>query len=148
MKCSSMAGLVQPVKKMSSKSRHFVSVNIFPRMFPTDLQVVWLRRCPGLVVGLWWCHSRRRFYRKYHSPAANSHDRPLRRAKCRLWSQTCCLCYLIRRKSMMTSANGSLFCVTGTFCWEFIGHRWIPLTKGQKCGVLMFLWCWRDQIFK
>ena len=28
------------------------------------------------------------------------------------------------------------------FCaGNFIGHRWIPLTKGQWCGLLVVLWC-------
>ena len=29
----------------------------------------------------------------------------------------------------MTSWNGNIFCVTDPLCWEFTGHRWIPLTK-------------------
>ena len=37
----------------------------------------------------------------------------------------------------MTSWYGSLFCITDPLCWEFTGHRWIPLTKGQWCR----LWC-------
>ena len=41
---------------------------------------------------------------------------------------------------MMTSLNGNLFRVTGHLCGEFTGHRWIPLTKGQYCG----LWCFCD----
>ena len=31
--------------------------------------------------------------------------------------------------SMKTSSNGNIFRVTGPLCVEFIGHRWIPLTK-------------------
>ena len=55
---------------------------------------------------------------------------------------------------MMTSSNGNIFCVTGPFCGEYTGHRWIPL-KGQRLGALMFSlicalnkrlskqrWCW------
>ena len=32
---------------------------------------------------------------------------------------------------MMTSSNGNKFRVTGPLCWEFIGHRWISLTKAS-----------------
>ena len=39
---------------------------------------------------------------------------------------------------MMTSSNGSIFRVTGHLCGEFTGHRWIPRTKGQWRGALMF----------
>ena len=39
---------------------------------------------------------------------------------------------------MMTSSNGNIFRVTGPLCGEFAGHRWIPLTKGQWRGALMF----------
>ena len=39
---------------------------------------------------------------------------------------------------MMTSSNGNIFRVTGPLCGEFTGHRWIPLTKGQWRGALMF----------
>ena len=38
--------------------------------------------------------------------------------------------------NMMTSPNGSFFCVTSPLCGEFTGHRWIPLTKGQWRGCL------------
>ena len=30
---------------------------------------------------------------------------------------------------MMTSSYGNIFRVTGPLCGEFIGNRWIPLTK-------------------
>ena len=39
---------------------------------------------------------------------------------------------------IMTSSNGNIFRVTGPLCGEFTGHRWIPLTKGQWHGALMF----------
>ena len=32
---------------------------------------------------------------------------------------------------MMTSSQGRFFCITSPLCGEFIGHQWIPLTKGQ-----------------
>ena len=32
---------------------------------------------------------------------------------------------------MMTSPNGNIFRVTGPLCGEFIGHRWISLTKAS-----------------
>ena len=41
---------------------------------------------------------------------------------------------------IMTSSHGSFSRVTGHFYGEFTGHRWIPLTKGQWCG----LWCLFD----
>ena len=40
----------------------------------------------------------------------------------------------------MTSSNGSFFRITGPLCGEFTGDRWIPITKGQLCG----LWCFFD----
>ena len=39
--------------------------------------------------------------------------------------------------TMMTSSNGSFFCVTGPLCGEVTGHRWIPLTKASDAE----LWC-------
>ena len=38
---------------------------------------------------------------------------------------------------MMTSSNGNIFRVTGLLCGEFIGRRWIPLTKASNSE----LWC-------
>ena len=38
---------------------------------------------------------------------------------------------------MMTSSNGNIFLVTGHFCGEFTGHRWIPRTKASAAE----LWC-------
>ena len=38
---------------------------------------------------------------------------------------------------MMTSSNGNIFRVTGPWCWEFIGHRWIPHTKANDAELLM-----------
>ena len=46
---------------------------------------------------------------------------------------------LSRIRSMMTASNGNIFRVTGPFCREFIGPRYIPLTnKGQCGGALRF----------
>ena len=40
---------------------------------------------------------------------------------------------------MMTSSNGNIFRVTGPWCGEFTGDRWIPRTiKGQWRGALRF----------
>ena len=39
---------------------------------------------------------------------------------------------------MMMSSNGNIFRVTGHLCREFTGHQWIPCTKGQWRGALMF----------
>ena len=41
--------------------------------------------------------------------------------------------------TMMTSSNGNIFRVTGHFCREFTGYRWIPCTKASN----MELWCFR-----
>ena len=38
----------------------------------------------------------------------------------------------------MTSSNGNISRVTGHLCGEFTGPRWIPRTKGQWRGALMF----------
>ena len=37
--------------------------------------------------------------------------------------------------AMMTSSNGNIFRVTGPLCWEFTGHRLIPLTKARDAGL-------------
>ena len=47
-------------------------------------------------------------------------------------------------KHMMTSSNGNIFRVTVPLCGEFIGHRWIPLTKASF-GVF-FICAWIDVI--
>ena len=39
---------------------------------------------------------------------------------------------------MMTSLNGNIVRVTGPLWWEFTSCRWIPLTKGQWRGALIF----------
>ena len=39
--------------------------------------------------------------------------------------------------TIMTSANGNIFRVTGLLCGEFTGHRWIPRTKASDAE----LWC-------
>ena len=41
---------------------------------------------------------------------------------------------------IMTSSNGSTFCVTDPLCGEFTGYRWIPLTKASDAE----LWCFFD----
>ena len=41
---------------------------------------------------------------------------------------------------MMTSSNGSIFCVTGLLCGEFTGHRWTPHTKTSDAELWCFLW--------
>ena len=42
---------------------------------------------------------------------------------------------------ILTSWSGNAFRVTGPLWGESIGHRWIPLIKGQQCGLWYFLWC-------
>ena len=41
---------------------------------------------------------------------------------------------------MMTSSNGSIFCVTGPLCGDFTGHQWIPHTKASDAELWCFLW--------
>ena len=41
---------------------------------------------------------------------------------------------------MKTSSNENIFRVTGPLCWEFTGHRWIPLTKAWDAELWCFLW--------
>ena len=41
---------------------------------------------------------------------------------------------------MTTSSNGSIFRVIGPLCGEFIGPRWIPITKASDAKLLCFLW--------
>ena len=43
-----------------------------------------------------------------------------------------------RQYYMMTSSNGNIFRVTGPLCREFTGYQWIPLTKANERGALMF----------
>ena len=42
--------------------------------------------------------------------------------------------------NMMTSSNGNIFPVTGPFCGEFTGHRWIPRIKASNAKLWCFLW--------
>ena len=42
--------------------------------------------------------------------------------------------------SIMTSSNGSIFCVTAPLCGEFTSHWWIPLTKASHAELWWFLW--------
>ena len=48
--------------------------------------------------------------------------------------------WLITTDNMMTSSNGNIFRVTGPFCGEFIGHRWIPRTKASDAELGCFIW--------
>ena len=41
---------------------------------------------------------------------------------------------------MMTSSNGNIFRVTGHFCGEFTGPRWLPRTKASDAKLWWFLW--------
>ena len=41
---------------------------------------------------------------------------------------------------MMTSSNGNIFRVTGHFCGELTGRRWIPRTKACDAELWCFLW--------
>ena len=43
-------------------------------------------------------------------------------------------------RNMMTSSNGTIFCVTGHLCGEFTGPQWIPRTKASDAELWCFLW--------
>ena len=45
------------------------------------------------------------------------------------------------RVVMTTSSNGNIFCVTGPLWGEFIGDRWIPLTKANDAELWYFFLC-------
>ena len=45
-----------------------------------------------------------------------------------------------RLLDMMTSSSGNIIRVTGHLRREFIGHRWIPLTKASDAELWCFLW--------
>ena len=47
--------------------------------------------------------------------------------------------------SMMTSSNGNIFRVTGHWCGEFTGPRWIPSTKASDSELWCFLWSPRNK---
>ena len=47
---------------------------------------------------------------------------------------------------MMTSSNGNIFRVTGPYCGEFTGHRWIPHTKASDAELWCFLWSSPEQM--
>ena len=49
-----------------------------------------------------------------------------------------CIQWKNERLPMMTSSNGSIFCVTGPLCGEFTGHRWLPLTKASDAELDIF----------
>ena len=53
-----------------------------------------------------------------------------------------------KKVNSMMSCNANAFRVTGPLWEESSGHRWIPLTKGQWCRTLMFLWCSSEQILE
>ena len=46
---------------------------------------------------------------------------------------------------MMTSSNGNIFRVTGPLWEEYIGYRWIPLTKASDAELWCFLWSAPEQ---
>ena len=47
--------------------------------------------------------------------------------------------------SMTKSSNGNIFRVTGPLRREFIGHRYIPLTKASDAELWSFLWSTPEQ---
>ena len=53
--------------------------------------------------------------------------------------------YAHKDRNMMTSPNGNIFRVTGTLFGEFIGHRWILLTKGTDAEFWCFVWSAPEQ---
>ena len=46
---------------------------------------------------------------------------------------------------IMTSLNGNISRVTGPLWEEFLGHRWIPLTKTSDARLWYFLWSVPEQ---
>ena len=46
---------------------------------------------------------------------------------------------LVSTVNMLTSSNGNIFRITGAFCGEFTGHRWIPLAKASDAELGYFL---------
>ena len=46
--------------------------------------------------------------------------------------------HVTRKHHMMTSSNGNIFRITGHFCGEFTGHRWIPRIKASDAGFDVF----------
>ena len=56
------------------------------------------------------------------------------------WVNGLCWLHLCHWYSMMMSSNGDIFHVTGLLCGEFIGPRWIPLTKASDAELWYFLW--------
>ena len=45
-----------------------------------------------------------------------------------------------KKTHIMTSSNGNSFRVIGPMYGEFIGHRWITLTKASDAELCCFLW--------
>ena len=46
--------------------------------------------------------------------------------------------YMYNSANMKTSCHGNDFRITGPLREETTGDRWIPLTKGQQCGLWVF----------
>ena len=46
---------------------------------------------------------------------------------------------------MLSSSTGIIFCVTGPLCLEFIGQRWIVLTKASDAEPWCLLWFTPEQ---
>ena len=72
-----------------------------------------------------------------------------------VWKQLSCQCCFVNSEDgvlpintvpMITSSNGNIFRVTGPLCGEFIGHRWIPLTKAIGAELRYFLWFVPEQM--
>ena len=53
------------------------------------------------------------------------------------WPGKQCVSY---KTCVMTSPNGIIFRVTGPWCEEFTGHRWISRTKASDAELWCFLW--------
>ena len=56
--------------------------------------------------------------------------------------------YQLLSPAMMTSSNGNIFRITGPLCGEYIGHRWIPLTKASDAELWCFLWSASERLSK
>ena len=58
--------------------------------------------------------------------------------KHRHWQRQCWVATVATAAPLMTSSDGNISCVIGPLCEEFIGHRWIPLTKASDAVLRYF----------
>ena len=99
-------------------TRHAYAWHIGP--FLQDTLVIWcIQFCASFCLLLCCRDAVRQIMSAWGTPDAATSDSAAYLGTCARWV------------IMMTSSNGSIFRVTGLLCGEFIGHRWIPLTKAS-----------------